>query len=101
MRCPKALRARKAFQTGGVRNCTCVTSALLPAVWAGSESEIDAANVPCPEAASSIKTLVISNDLIRAFANSLANPLATSPHIGRFPWVDLLSLRPAVYPPDD
>ena len=39
MRCPKALRARKAFQTGGVRNCTCVTSALLPAVWAGSESE--------------------------------------------------------------
>ena len=41
------------------------------------------------------------NDLIRAFANSLANPLATSPHIGRFPWVDLLSLRPAVYPPDD
>jgi hypothetical protein len=75
-----------------------VTSALLPAVWAGSKSEIDAANVPCPEAAQPIKTLVISNDLIRAFPNSLANPLATSPHIGRFPWVDLLSFAPGGIP---
>jgi len=44
---------------------------------------------------------VILDDLSRAVTNSLANPLATSPQIGRFPWVDLLSLRPAVYPPDD
>ena len=38
----KALRARKAFRTGGDQNCT---SALLPAVWARALAT-DAVTVP-------------------------------------------------------